>query len=116
SAVLVAVIVLGGAPTPAPPGQSFQTLGPHAGGAPALDRPRLRIVLRDGVGGDALAAWLARHAAELIDGPSAIGVMTVSVPLGTQPFEQLLGTIRADADTLFVEPVSQVGARPDRRR
>lgn len=116
SAVVVALIVLGGTPPPATPGQSFQTLGQHRGSVSTLDRPRLRVVLRDGVTSAARADWLARHDAELVDGPSAIGVMTVSVPLATMPFEDLVEAIRGDADTLFVEPVSAVGKRPDRQR
>ncbi|MEQ8234393.1 MAG: zf-HC2 domain-containing protein [Gammaproteobacteria bacterium] len=116
SAIAVALIVLGGTPPPASPGQSFQTLGQHRVAASTLDRPRLRVVLRDGVNTAARAAWLARHDAELVDGPSAIGVMTVTVPLASMPFEELVEDIRGDADTLFVEPVSAVGKRPDRQR
>jgi len=116
SATLVAMIVQGGAPRVAPGEQSFQTLGRHADTSASLDRPRLRIVLRDGVSGDALAEWLQRHGAELLDGPSAIGVMTVAVALGPHPFSRVVERMRADADTVFVEPVSQVGVRPDRRR
>lgn len=116
SAALVAIIVLGGAPSAVPDEQSFQTLGRHATGPASLDRPRLRIVLRDGVSGEALSGWLQRHGAELVDGPSAIGVMTVAVALGPHPFARVVERLRADADTVFVEPVSQVGVRPDRRR
>lgn len=116
SAALVALIVLGGAPRSTPDGQSFQTLGRQALAPASLDRPRLRIVLRDGVSGEALSGWLQRHGAELVDGPSAIGVMTVAVALGPRPFARVVERMRADTDTVFVEPVSQVGVRPDRRR
>ena len=60
--------------------------------------------------------WLARHDAQLIEGPSEIGVMTVKLTLGARSFETMIAQMRAESDTLFVEPLRNIGTRPDRRR
>ena len=112
---LVTGLVLDGADPVAPSAQSFQTLGRHAPRDARAVAPVLRVVLQD-ASPAALTAWLARHDAELLDGPSAIGVLTVRVGLTAAGFDARLDALRADATTLFVEPVSSVGARPDRRR
>ncbi len=97
--------------------QPFQTLGRHESGAVSeLSHPLLRIVLRDELGAGGRRAWLQRHRAELVDGPSAIGVLTVRVAMGPRTFDAVLAEIRGDADTLFVEPVKLIGTRPDRAR
>ena len=60
--------------------------------------------------------WLTSHEAELIDGPSDIGVMTVRLELGPRSIGTVIEHMRAEADTLFVEPLRSTGTRPDRRR
>lgn len=115
TAGLVTGLVLDGNDPAAPSAQAFQTLGRHAGRDTRAVKPVLRVVLQDAAPA-ALAAWLARHDAELLDGPSAIGVLTVRVGLSAAGFDARLDALRADAATLFVEPVSNVGTRPDRQR
>ncbi|MCB1748677.1 MAG: hypothetical protein KDK06_15975 [Gammaproteobacteria bacterium] len=116
TAVVAGAIVLSGQRGMAPFDQPFKTLGRSTQPAGQIGYPELRVVLRDEVDGATRAAWLARHGAELVDGPSAIGVMTVRVPLGPGRLDEVVAALRADAHTLFVEPVSVIGARPDRRR
>ena len=117
SSVLTATIVMyGQAQRESVNNQPFQTLGVQSAERSQLGWPSLRIVLRDELAAGSLAAWLEQHHAELIDGPSEIGVMTVRVSLGQRSMEGLLRDIRSDADTLFVEPIDQVGVRPDRMR
>lgn len=113
SSLIVASIVLSGGDDGLPREQPFQTLGRQAGSDGRLGAPTLRVVLRDD---GARADWLARHHAELVDGPSAIGVMTVRVALGPQRLDDVVADLRADDHTLFVEPVSLIGHRPDRQR
>lgn len=96
--------------------KQFQTLGRHDRLASRLDQPLLRVVLKDGVSADHRQQWLRSHAAELIDGPSDIGVMTVRLTLGPRSFATVIEHMRAEADTLFVEPLRSTGTRPDRRR
>jgi hypothetical protein len=96
--------------------KQFQTLGRHDSRASPLDQPLLRVVLKDSVDVAARRAWLSSHDAELVDGPSDIGVMTVRVKLGARGVASVIEQMRAEADTLFVEPLRTTGTRPDRRR
>ena len=96
--------------------KSFQTLGRQQVPAAELSHPLLRIVVRDADHVATRSQWLGRHDAMLIDGPSEIGVLTVKVGLGPRSLNEVIESMRADADTLFVEPLSQIGSRPDRRR
>jgi hypothetical protein len=96
--------------------RSFQTLGRQESAPSELSHPTLRVVLRDELNAGGLEQWLARHDAQLVDGPSAIGVMTVKVALDRRTMDSVLTHMRADADTLFVESIDVVGNRPDRRR
>ena len=96
--------------------KQFQTLGRHDHLASRLDQPLLRVVLKDSVRAAAREAWLSSHDAQLIDGPSAIGVMTVRINLGPRSVNAVIEQMRAEADTLFVEPLRTTGTRPDRRR
>jgi hypothetical protein len=116
SAFIAAAIVLSGERGTTAFDQPFQTLGRQVQPAGHLDYPELRVVLHDDTDGATRAAWLERHGAELVDGPSAIGVMTVRVPLGPDHLDAVVAALRADERTLFVEPVNVIGARPDRRR
>lgn len=115
SSALVASIVLSRAPVVADSLQAFQTLGSQGTQGGGRVEPVLRVVLHDS-SAEALQGWLDRHRAEVIDGPSAIGVLTVKIALAPRTFDSMLARIRADDTTLFVEPVSAVGMRPDRMR
>jgi anti-sigma factor RsiW len=116
SSILVATIVVSGNHGPSYGEQPFQTLGHKRVMASEISHPTVRVVLREDPGDSGLAAWLERHAAELVDGPTAIGVLTVRVAIGQRSYATLLAEIRADQETLFVEPVGSVGSRPDRHR
>lgn len=116
SAALVGAIVLNGQSTLSGIDQAFQTLGQRTSSQTPVGKPQFRVVLREAPGDDGLDAWLARHRAALVDGPSAIGVLTVEVPLASRSFDTVLDEIRADAETIFVEPVHVIGTRPDRVR
>lgn len=96
--------------------KQFQTLGRHDGRTSLLTAPLLRVVLKDSVDAAARQAWLTGHDAELVDGPSDIGVMTVRVKLGARNVTHVIEAMRAETDTLFVEPLRSTGTRPDRRR
>ena len=96
--------------------QQFQTLGRHDRLASRLDQPLLRVVLKDGVSAAERQRWLSSHNAELVDEPSDIGVMTVRLTLGPRSIATVIEHMRAEADTLFVEPLRSTGTRPDRRR
>jgi len=96
--------------------QQFQTLGRRDHLASRLDQPLLRVVLKDSADAAARQAWLSGHGAELVDGPSDIGVMTVRLKLGARSVNTVIEQMRAEADTLFVEPLRNTGTRPDRRR
>lgn len=115
SAALVGGVVVSRDQGGLEPRQSFQTLGRQSAQSSALAEPVLRVVLRD-PGRAALDAWLKRHVAEVLEGPSEIGVLTVKVALAPRTFDAMLARIRADEETLFVEPVNRVGMRPDRQR
>lgn len=116
SSAIVAAIVLNGDADAVSNNQSFETLGVQQKLVSPLELPQFRVVLQDGFDQQSLTNWLSNNEAELIDGPSEIGVLTIGVRLGTRGFEQRLDEIRADAATLFVEPISYVGKRPDRQR
>lgn len=116
SSVLVGMIVLSGNSDVRYGEQPFQTLGNQVRAPSELSHPLLRVVLRDETGDSGLDAWLERHAAELVDGPSEIGVLTVRVAMGSRTFGTVIDAIRADQETLFIEPVKLIGTRPDRRR
>ncbi len=117
SAVLTASIVYFGQERPESVlNQPFQTLGTQSASRFELGRPIFRIVLADELSQADVKRWLDQHGAELIHGPTEIGVMTVRVALGNAPMAAVLDRIRADEDTLFVEPVDRVGVRPDRLR
>ena len=116
SAALVAVIVFTGDAKLSNIQQPFQTLGHQEQTSAPLSHPLFRIVLRDDLQDVDRDAWLARHDAVLIDGPSAIGVLTIEVAMRTHGFDAVLERMRADDDTLFVEPVDVIGTRPDRHR
>lgn len=96
--------------------QRFQTLGVQPASGTELSHPLVRIVLDDALDPSGRSAWLTRHGAELVDGPSAIGVLTVRVELGRHSMAHMLDALRADPQTLFVEAIDVVGTRPDRRR
>ncbi len=96
--------------------KQFQTLGRQERLPSQLDQPLLRVVLRDGVVAQQRQEWLTSHDAELIEGPSPIGVMTVRVVLGARNVDDVIKQMRAETDTLFVEPLRTTGTRPDRRR
>ena len=96
--------------------KQFQTLGRHDARTSLLSAPLLRVVLKDSVDAAARQAWLTSHDAELVDGPSDIGVMTVRVKLGARNVSHVIDAMRAETDTLFVEPLRNTGTRPDRRR
>jgi hypothetical protein len=96
--------------------KQFQTLGRQERLPSQLDHPLLRVVLRDALDSTQRQDWLQRHAAELVDGPTPIGVMTVRVALGGRRIDAVIAQMRAEADTLFVEPLRTTGTRPDRRR
>ncbi|MCZ6665055.1 MAG: hypothetical protein O7B81_07110 [Gammaproteobacteria bacterium] len=116
SSILVAVIVVGGDAKLASVEQPFQTLGHQEKVSAPLSHPLFRIVLEGEPNAAGLDDWLKRHDAELINGPSVIGVLTVKIAMGRRSFETVLNEIRADGETIFVEPVDLIGARPDRRR
>lgn len=116
SSTLVSVIVLNGRDSLSYLDQAFETLGPRQAAHAQLGAPQFRVVLREAPGDAGLDEWLARHRAALVDGPSSIGVLTVEVPLGARSFDAVLGEIRGDAETIFVEPVHVIGTRPDRVR
>lgn len=116
----VALIALTGgvgeASLPVSGAQRFQTLGVQPASGTQLSHPLVRIVLDDALDPSGRAAWLARHGAELVDGPSAIGVLTVRINLRRHSMTRMLDELRADPQTLFVEAIDVVGTRPDRRR
>lgn len=114
--VLVGTIVASGRGEVRQTEQPFQTLGRRQSLPSELSHPLVRIVLRDDAAASGLDAWLARHSAELVNGPSAIGVLTVRVAMGARTIDALLASLRADSETLFIEPVDRVGTRPDRHR
>ena len=116
SSILVAVIVVAGDAKLPGVEQPFQTLGHQEKLSAPLTHPLFRVVLAGEPNGVGLDDWLTRHEAELINGPSAIGVLTVKIAMGRRSFETVLDEIRADGETIFVEPVDIIGARPDRRR
>lgn len=116
SASLVAAIVISGNVKLSNTEQPFQTLGHKKQGSAQLSHPLFRIVLRDDLNDIDRDAWLARHDAELLDGPSAIGVLTIKVAIKARGFETVLDRMRADDDTIFVEPIDVIGTRPDRHR
>lgn len=96
--------------------KQFQTLGRQERLPALLAQPLLRVVLKDALSESQRQDWLLRHDAELIEGPSPIGVITVRVILGTRNADDVIKQMRAEADTLFVEPLRATGKRPDRRR
>jgi anti-sigma factor RsiW len=96
--------------------KQFQTFGKHDSHESLLASALLRVVLKDSQDAAARQAWLGEHDAELVDGPSDIGVMTVRVKLGARSVTKVIDDMRAEADTLFVEPLRSTGTRPDRRR
>jgi anti-sigma factor RsiW len=116
SSVLVGAIVIGGQTESRPIEQPFRTLGNSPSLNSELGRPLMRMVLRGDTSDENLTAWLSRHRAELIEGPSDIGVVTVRVPMGAQTFDALMERLRADEQTLFIEPLQRIGTRPDRLR
>jgi hypothetical protein len=116
SSFLVGVIVTNGDSKLVDRGQPFQTLGHQEKMSGPVSHPLFRIVLDGQPETAALNDWLRRHDAELIDGPSKIGVLTVKVAMGTRGFDTVLEEFRADGETIFVEPVDVIGMRPDRRR
>lgn len=96
--------------------KQFQTLGRHDSRASPLAEPLLRVVLKDSIDAAARQAWLTAHDAEMVEGPSDIGVMTVRLKLGARSLAKVIGDMRAESETLFVEPLRATGTRPDRRR
>ena len=96
--------------------KQFKTLGRQARLPALLAQPLLRVVLKDALSESQRQDWLLRHDAELVEGPSPIGVITVRVILGTRNADDVIKQMRAEADTLFVEPLRATGKRPDRRR
>jgi hypothetical protein len=118
-ALVALLLVLGGEDrgvAPRAPDQRFQTLGAQPASGTQLAHPLIRIVLDETLDTAARSAWLARHEAELVDGPSNIGVLTVRVALGSRNMSRVLDELRSDPATLFVEAIDVVGTRPDRRR
>ena len=116
SAALAAVIVVTGDAKLSIIEQPFQTLGHQEQISAPLSHLLFRIVLADGMKAADRNAWLVRYDAELIDGPSEIGVLTIKVAMRTPGFDTALERMRADAGTIFVEPVDVIGTRPDRHR
>lgn len=96
--------------------KQFKTLGRHERLPSLLAQPLLRVVLKDALTESQRQDWLLRHNAEVIEGPSPIGVLTVRVLLGGRNVDDVIKQMRAEADTLFVEPLRATGTRPDRRR
>ncbi len=96
--------------------KQFKTLGRQARLPSLLTQPLLRVVLKDALTESQRQDWLLRHDAEVIDGPSPIGVLTVRVILAGRSVDDVIKQMRAEADTLFVEPLRNSGTRPDRRR
>lgn len=115
-AVLVAVSQRPVLESAVPAPNRFQTLGRAERLESTLEAPLLRVVLREGVVRELREDWLARHQAELVEGPSPIGVMTVRLALGARHLDSVIAGMRAEADTLFVEPLSLAGRRPERLR
>lgn len=113
---VLSAIGLSGRPEISTSEQGFQTLGARPARPSELSHPQMRVVLRDDVGPTEIERWLEHHQAEIVEGPSAIGVLTVRVAIGQRTMQAAIGDIRADQRTLFVEPVDFVGSRPDRRR
>ena len=96
--------------------KQFKTLGRQERFPALLAQPLLRVVLKDALSESQRQDWLLRHNAEVIDGPSPIGVLTVRVILGGRNVADVIKHMRAETDTLFVEPLRSTGTRPDRRR
>ena len=96
--------------------KQFKTLGRQARLPSLLAQPLLRVVLKDALTEPQRQDWLLRHDAEVIDGPSPIGVLTVRVILGGRNVHDVIKRMRAETDTLFVEALRSTGTRPDRRR
>lgn len=96
--------------------KQFKTLGRQERLPALLAQPLLRVVLKDALSESQRQDWLLRHNAEVIDGPSPIGVLTVRVILGGRNVTDVIKHMRAETDTLFVEPLRSTGTRPDRRR
>ena len=96
--------------------KQFMTLGRQERLPSLLAQPLLRVVLKDALTESQRQDWLLRHDAEVIEGPTPIGVLTVRVILGGRNVDDVIKQMRAEADTLFVEPLRTTGKRPDRRR
>ena len=117
SSLMTAGIVLTGVESRDHRAQAFQTLGARPVATPAISRPLLRVVLREPRLGQAnLDAWLERHGAQVVEGPSTIGVLTVEIGAQQRSLSDTLVQIRDDPETLFVEALDPLGDRPDRIR
>ena len=117
SSLMTAGIVLTGVESRDHRAQAFQTLGARPVATPAISRPLLRVVLREPrLGQTNLDAWLERHGAQVVEGPSTIGVLTVEIGAQQRSLSDTLVQIRDDPETLFVEALDPLGDRPDRIR
>lgn len=116
SALIVATIVVNGDRAVIRAEQPFLTLAVQPDSNGTVRSPLVRVVLHEEPLPVRLDAWLSRHGAELVDGPSEIGVMTVRVDIVRRSFGDVISGMRADTETAFVEPVSYIGVRPDRAR
>lgn len=83
--------------------KQFQTLGRHDGSAPPSTAPLLRVVLKESVDAAARQARSTSHDAELVDGPSDIGVMTVRVQLARN-VSDVIDAMRVETDTSSSNP------------
>lgn len=105
-ALLLGAGVLLGRDRLAPSSQSFHTLADAA--APASTGPELRIVFREDATEAEIRDLLLPLEAEIVAGPSPLGVYTLALPAGAdrEPLAVVLAHLRVQDAVRFVEAVA----------
>ncbi len=105
-ALLLGAGVLLGRDRPAPSSQSFHTLADAV--APAATGPELRIVFREDATEGEIRDLLLPLEAEIVAGPSPLGVYTLALPAGAdrEPLPVVLAHLRVQDAVRFVEAVA----------
>ena len=106
---LAALLVAPEAPSSRAAGE-FRLLGAASGSIPNGEARRLRVVFDDRVDQRSLRELLLPLGAEIVGGPSPLGVYTVAVPEDrrSEPLTWLVSHLRSLPEVRFVEPVNEV--------
>ena len=104
AATILLLLTLG-----APPGRErparFRTL---ATAPSAVSTDRLRVVFAEELDQRGLREILLPLGAEIVAGPSPLGVYTLVLPAGAEPIDWVVTHLRARAEVRFAEPVRDV--------